>query len=526
MRHFRTELLLTLSTVLLLSACGGSNDGSPTPTPTPMPPANAAPVFSSPGTAAAPENSTATFYTAAATDPEGASIAYSIAGGADAAQFQITASGALAFISPPSFSAPTDADTNNVYLVNVSASDGVATTQLPLQVTVADRVGTSLQLRVQSRGYTSPMQVISLPNLRGGSNYVVQRTGQLVLQQENGTIVTALDISSSISSDGERGFLGAALGRGPATSVTNGGIGSTDYIYVFVTTIGGDLEVRRYSTSNYRTPFDPTSAKLIIRIPHASSNTNNGGWLEFGSDGFLYVGTGDGGGTGDPANTAQNPASLLGKILRLDVTGDAFPQDPNRNYAIPAGNPFDGTSGAQEVWAVGLRNPTSGSFTPYGFGVNVNKYAYVADRGLAREEVNIVSPTNAGLNYGWPYFDGTTVNRTYAGSATLTPPATEYAHGAGVREGSAIAVGPVYSGARGDLRGQLLFADRSTGAVWSLPETSLLLGRTVTSTNFILRTKALAPPAGNLGPVVSFYQIYETNVKVLDANGVLFDLIS
>jgi glucose/arabinose dehydrogenase len=516
---------MALVLLLQLPGCGDGSASDPLPT-LPQPPSNASPIFSSPVTASAPENGTAAVYTASATDPEGATVTYSIAGGADAAQFRITPAGVLTFVSPASFSAPADADANNVYLVTIGASDGVNLAQLSVQVTVTDRVGTSLQLRTQSSGFNSAVQVISLPNLRGGSNYVVQRSGQLVLQQAYGAGVTHLDISSTISTDGERGLLGAALGNGQVVAGPNGSISIANFIYLFATNPDGDLEVRRYTTSYFGTPFDPASAKLIIRIPHSGSNTNNGGWIEFGSDGFLYVGTGDGSGTGDPINAAQNSASLLGKILRLDVARDSYPNDPNRNYAIPTENPFNGSNGLPEIWALGLRNPTSGSFSPYGFGVNLNRYAFVADRGGSRQEINIVSPVIAGLNYGWPYYDGSAAKKTLTGAENFTPPATEYPHGSGVREGSAVVVGPLYSGGRGDLRGQLLFADSVTGAVWSLPETSLVLGKTLPNSSFILRTKDLAPPTGKLGAVVSFYQIYETNVKILDANGVLFDLIS
>ena len=116
----------------------------------------------------------------------------------------------------------------------------------------------------------------------------------------------------------------------------------------------------------------------------------------FDPDGYLLLGLGDGGGGGDPQENGQNQNTLLGSLLRIDVSGDDFPSDSGRNYAIPADNPFVGTSGADEIWAYGLRNP-------WRFSVDDETgLLYIADVGQSqREEVNVVSMSSAGLNYGW-----------------------------------------------------------------------------------------------------------------------------
>ena len=165
-----------------------------------------------------------------------------------------------------------------------------------------------------------------------------------------------LDIpAGQFSAGGERGVLGLAFHPDYAT---NG------RFFVFLTNPAGDIEVREYLRSaGDPTLADPTPVRTIITIPHPTFGNHNGGSLAFGPDGYLYIGTGDGGGGNDPAGNAQNTAVLLGKILRLDVNGDDFPADASRNYAIPADNPFAGaTAGADEIWDYGLRNPWRFSF--------------------------------------------------------------------------------------------------------------------------------------------------------------------
>ncbi len=120
--------------------------------------------------------------------------------------------------------------------------------------------------------------------------------------------------------------------------------------------------MRQYQVSDNPNIADPASAKTIITITQPFLN-HNGGWIAFGPNGFLYIGMGDGGSGNDPGNRAQNLGELLGKMLRLDVNGDDFPNESDRNYAIPMTNPFVGRQDARaEIWAYGLRNPWRCSF--------------------------------------------------------------------------------------------------------------------------------------------------------------------
>ena len=188
--------------------------------------------------------------------------------------------------------------------------------------------------------------------------FVVAKTGEIrILDTATGAVnaMPFLDIpAAQLQTDGEQGLLGLAFHPDYAT---NG------RFFVFVTNAAGNLEVRAYSRSSGNPDLaDPASGNVILTVPHPVQSNHNGGWIGFGPDGSLYIATGDGGGGGDPDNNAQNINSLLGKILRIDVNGDDFAGDGSRDYAIPDGNPFVGAAGADEIWAVGLRNPWRPSF--------------------------------------------------------------------------------------------------------------------------------------------------------------------
>ena len=326
--------LATLAAMLAVAACGGGDGGSPeqppTPTPTSTPVPNRAPVFTSPSSVSVAENVTGTIYTATATDADSNPVTFSLAG-TDAGAFRLSGDGALSFAAPPDFEAPTDADGNNVYLLQLTASDGTATSQLSLSVTVTNAGSDAFRVRRVATGLSQPLFVAPVP---GGSGriFVVERTGRIrILSPASGAIAAQpfLDVSAEIATDGERGLLGFAT----APDFANSGI-----FYVYMTNRAGTNEVRRYrALAADRDRADPASGDVILAVPHPGASNHNGGWIGFGPDGFLYVGSGDGGGAGDPARNAQNNAVLLGKMLRLDVASDAFPGDPLRDYAIPAG---------------------------------------------------------------------------------------------------------------------------------------------------------------------------------------------
>jgi hypothetical protein len=161
-------LVFMVSILLGLSACGGDGGAGGIGGGTQPPPAmNRPPAFTSAATVNAPENGTGTIYTAIATDPDGNVVTFSLSGGADRAAFAITAAGALSFVQPPDFEAPTDADQNNVYLVQVAASDGVTSATLDLAVTVTNVGPDAFHVTRVGTGFASPLYLTAVPDGSG-----------------------------------------------------------------------------------------------------------------------------------------------------------------------------------------------------------------------------------------------------------------------------------------------------------------------------------------------------------------------
>ncbi|MBA4046539.1 MAG: cadherin domain-containing protein [Erythrobacter sp.] len=501
----RTALPLVLA--LALGSCGGGGGGS-TPAPSPT---NRAPQFTSAATATVPENTAGTIYTAAATDPDGDSLTFAIAGGADAARFAITAGGALSFTAPPDFEAPGDADRDNVYQVQLSASDGRAQATLALAITVTNQATGDFRVRRVATGFVQPLYLAPVPGT-SGRVFVVEQGGRIrILNPATGAIAATpfLDVSASISSGGERGLLGFATAPDFATSRT---------FYVYVTNPAGNTEVRRYRTmAGDLDVADPASADVIMTFTQPFAN-HNGGWMDFGPDGFLYIGSGDGGSGGDPQDNAQNRNNLLGKILRIDVASDAFPGDAARDYAIPASNPFASSGGAPEIYAFGLRNPFRSSFD------RVTGNLFIGDVGQnAIEEIDLIRPNEAGLNFGWARLEGT---QAFSGTAPAgaTPPVTQYSHGSGPRQGNSVTGGYVYRGPVEALQGQYIFGDFVGGAIWSVSAVSLVQGQTFASSGFTIRTTAFAPPSGQgtINNIASFGVDARNNLYIIDFDGEIF----
>ena len=221
--------------------------------------------------------------------------------------------------------------------------------------------------------------------------FVVEKTGQIrILDPLTGTTnaVDFLDIpAAQLQTSDEQGVLGMAFHPDYAT---NG------KFYVYVTNAAGNIELREYlRTAGNPDLADGGSSNVILTIPHPIRENHNGGWIGFGPDGYLYISVGDGGGGGDPDNNAQNTGSLLGKMLRIDVNGDDFPGTA-RNYAVPTDNPFANGAGADEIWAVGLRNSWRASFD------RLTGDLYIGDVGQGdREEINFQSAGAPGGGELW-----------------------------------------------------------------------------------------------------------------------------
>jgi glucose/arabinose dehydrogenase len=501
-----TLRLILLAGALALPGCdggGGGGGGGP------MPPANRPPAFTSAATANAPENSNGTIYSATASDPDGNALAFSLSGGADRAAFAITSGGALSFAQPPDFEAPADADANNVYLVQVAVSDGTTSATLDLAVTVTNVGPDAFRTRRVGAGFSAPLYLAGIPD-GSGRVLVVQQGGLIrILDPAAGTVAATpfLNVSAQVATDGERGLLGLALAPD---------FNATGTFYVFLTATAGHVQIRRYRTfAGNRDLADPATADIILDFAHPANN-HNGGWLEFGPDGLLYAGTGDGGGAGDAANNAQNVNVYHGKILRIDPRSDAFPADPLRDFAIPAGNPFAGGGGLPEIWAYGLRNPFRAAFDP------LTQSLWIGDVGQnAREEIDLMRPTDGGANFGWRIMEGTAV---FNGTPIpgLVPPVAEYSHGTGPREGRSVTGGYVYRGPVEALRGQYFFGDFISGNLWSIPIARIALGATVPSSQFVLRRADFTPDAGAINNVSSFGVDQAGNLYIVDYDGEIF----
>ena len=185
----------------------------------------------------------------------------------------------------------------------------------------------------------------------------------------------------------ERGLLGLAF---------HPDFKQNGFFYIHYNNRQGNTVVARYTVSNANpNQADPDSAKILLTLEQPYSN-HNGGMLTFGPDGYLYLGLGDGGSAGDPLGAGQNPNTLLGKILRLDINQGAL-------YAIPADNPFSAGGGAAEIWVMGLRNPWRFSFD------RLTGDLYIADVGQNEwEEINFLpAGSPGGVNFGWNYREAT-----------------------------------------------------------------------------------------------------------------------
>ncbi len=280
-----------------------------------------------------------------------------------------------------------------------------------------------------------------------GRLFIVERAGRIRIV-ENGLLRPApfLDIAARVSTGGEGGLLSMAFDPQYA---------ATGLFFVYFTETTGDIAVERFRVSAGNPSLADPAPLRIITITHRAFSNHKGGLVAFGADGFMYLAPGDGGGSGDPSGNGQNLNTLLGKLLRIDVSNASVAQP----YVIPPENPFAGQPGRRgEIWAYGLRNPWRYAFD------EATGLLYVADVGQAqREEVNVTSAGAAGLNYGWNITEGSLCFLTDPCVLTgLTLPVLEYAHdGSG---GCSIAGGFVYRGnAIPVLQGRYFYSDFCNG---------------------------------------------------------------
>ncbi len=299
-------------------------------------------------------------------------------------------------------------------------------------------------------GFRNPLYLTHAGD--GSDRLFVVEQGGLVRIVDNQQILPTpfLDISDRTDAGGERGLLSIAFPPDYAT---------TGYFIVSYTDLEGDSVIARYTVS--ANPNVANQAEqVILRLEQPFTN-HNGGLVKFGPDGFLYIAFGDGGGSGDPQNNAQNSQLLLGKLLRIDVEGGS-------PYAVPSSNPFvDNTDFRDEIWAWGLRNPWRFSFD------RMTGDLFIGDVGQERfEEINIQPQSSpGGENYGWRITEGESCfNPPFLCNRTgLTSPVVVY----GRSDGASVTGGYVYRGSRyPDMVGTYFYGDFISQRLWGLPSSA------------------------------------------------------
>jgi glucose/arabinose dehydrogenase len=386
-------------------------------------------------------------------------------------------------------------------------------------VTISAPIPKNIKFETVATGLVDPLFVTHAGD---GSNrlFVVQRDGRILIHK-NGALNPApfLDISALLSSDGrEQGLLGLAFDPNYESNGT---------FYIVYTAVSYAVTLARYHVSSDPDLADPTGA-VLLSIDKTHTN-HNGGMITFGPDGYLYMSVGDGGGAGDPDNNAQDRTTLLGKILRLDVSGAGA-------YSIPPGNPFynnPNPSIKKEIWSYGLRNPWRFSFDR-GTGD-----LYIGDVGQdAQEEINFQpAGANGGQNYGWRILEG---NLCYL-SATCTPPAgyvppvAVYDHGPNDSIGCSVTGGYVYRGSNfPSLEGIHVYGDFCQGKIWGLTRnaSNQWVSTLMTDTDYLITSFGedeqgelyLLDFGGSLLHIVEAAVLSETFTSTADEDGYILEI--
>lgn len=473
---------------LMASACGGG--GTPTPTPpTTLPPTNRAPQFTSPATASIVENSAATVYTAAASDPDGDALTYSISGGPDAGAFALTGAN-LAFRSAPDFERPTDSDRDNVYNLTLGVSDGRGgTASLSVAITVTnDKEG--IAVRRIATGFTDPA---GLGFLLTPQPPATDPLGRIAVAQANGEIYNV---------DGTTGartlladvFANRPRGRLLAVSYNKRRIMPYNGLYAIAQEPSGRVFVQQFAAAGISqlevlpagTP--PVSAK-IFEGPDGSL-----------AGGGLYVTISD-----ESGNFAQDPNSRRGKLL--------FLEEITLNIA-PPGFSVSGPPG------FGIRIVGSGIRNSGGAGAIAGQIL-LADQGATVEhELTFVQARTGPFDFGWPGREGT----QGLGSnppASVNGPRLVYGFGNGRDEGTGIIFGGLYQGPIASLNNRFVFGDRS-GTIWSVPLDDLTNSSLLRAPQLDRRTEDFVPDLGRIESPVAFIVDDRNRLFILDADGELF----
>jgi glucose/arabinose dehydrogenase len=341
------------------------------------------------------------------------------------------------------------------------------------------------------------IQPVGIYNAKDGSNrlFAVEQAGVIKVFENTQNVPSTqvfIDIRNRVLFSGEQGLLGLAF----HPNFKQNGYFYLDYVAANPTrTI-----IARYSVMpNNTNQADQNSEQILLEISQPFPN-HKGGQLAFGTDGYLYIGVGDGGSEGDPLGNGQNRSVLLGKILRIDVNNSSA----GRNYGIPVDNPFVGNKAGygEEIYAYGFRNPWRFSFDL------ANGKLWVGDVGQDRlEEIDVVEK---GKNYGWNIMEGTL---SYSGGneTGLEVPFYEYNH----TLGNAIIGGYVYHGSTlAGLGGTYIYGDYGSGRIWALATNGSGINVLLVSSSLVISSFGV-DQAGELYICSFDGKIYQLNIVAI-----------
>jgi hypothetical protein len=348
-----------------------------------------------------------------------------------------------------------------------------------------------LVLQLVENGLTSPVAVTGAGD-GTGRLFVVEQAGQIEILGGG----TFLDITDRVDNTGnEQGLLGLVFHPDYSTN----GFFYVDYTHDPVGDNPDVTRVSRFQVSIADPNLADASSETILLEFDQSAVNHNGGDLHFGPDGYLYIGSGDGGGSGDPLNHGQSLDTLLGKILRIDV-------DSGSPYAIPPSNPFVGTAAAlDEIWAYGLRNPWRFSFD------RANGDLFIGDVGQGSVEEVDLQPASSpgGENYGWRCMEGDQVyNNSLCGGGPLISPILVYGH----NPECSVTGGFRYRGNIGGLHGRYVFGDYCSGVIWFASDET--------------GTWSTIPFADTTLAITSFGEDDDGELYVVDRGGVVYRFYS
>jgi glucose/arabinose dehydrogenase len=454
-----------------------------------------APTFTSPATVSVSENFTDVVYRPVAVDAQNDPLTYGAIGGPDAARFTTNpVTREIRFASPPDYERPSDVGGNNVYNISFTVSDGTNITTQNVAITVTDVKSGYNVRRIPWDSLTS-----ILAGYPGGS-------GRIVMLRHTGTLALVDPATGSFTSMAEFRSTPYFDSSGISDITIYDLAFSPNFVadrtfYIALYRQGQGIEIVKFRMSATAVDqVDLASADVIFRAPIAGTEVDGIGFMKFDSAGLLYIGIGSSA-FDVLADSAQDPNSTYGKIMRIDPSSDAFPTDPDRDYAIPASNPFASGGGLPEVYAMGVVHPRYAHFDPETHSIVFSDQgSFTSTSGgtsIAFQELNRLDTTTTQVqNFGWPLMTGNVpkiVGMSYPG---LARPVAQY----DAFVGNDIRGGIAYRGPIEDFQGYYFFGDASQQKFWRVMSSQIAFGALATIGTFD-NVSSMLPVGGPIPPV-------------------------